>query len=113
MTDDTSLRLVPIDPKYPYTLSLNDLLCKRIADVGCSISFEFDGPVIDISSIHFEDGSRLDIGGEHDIAYLYAPYHHQQSEWPELTEAFLARVYNAHNQLEPDDEDYKDPEDYA
>lgn len=112
MTDDEiSLRVVPIEGKT-YQLSLSELVVKRVRDVGIGISTEFGGPVIRVSEIYFEDGTSLQVDGEHDIAYCYMPYGKAREQWPDLTERLLIRARNIWWGLGPDDEEYEDPEEY-
>jgi len=61
-----------------YSLSLSKLVGKQIADVTFYVShFDEDTPVIRLCQIVFDDGSEMDIEGEHDM-----PYATTYTKWP-------------------------------
>lgn len=57
---------------HEYYESLSKLIGKPIKDVvGYLSDSEFDFIVFKIRKIMFEDETSLDVGGEHDIAFVY------------------------------------------
>ena len=53
-----------------YELSLSKILGKSIKDIAGYVDHNFDEPVFKITELHFDDGTILNVNGEHDIAYL-------------------------------------------
>lgn len=94
------------DEQYSH-ISLAKLIGRPIADITVSVSREFADPVLEIHRVQFDDGTFLNLDGEHDIAYITVPYRHEDT-FPQLEVESLGPLYNAQNDVEPDDEDYYD-----
>lgn len=53
--------------------NLSQILSKRVVDIKGYVSDPFDvGPTFILRYVVFEDGTELDVAGEHDIAFLYS-----------------------------------------
>lgn len=81
-----------------YEISLVKLANKNVKDVYGYLSAEYDEPVFKLTKVMFEDGSYLDVEGEHDFPYLANGKGKTIYEDTEL----LERLYKEDN---PDDED--------
>ena len=55
---------------HPHYLSLAKFMGSRIVDIYVMPSKEFSDPVLEMTYVIFEDGTKFEVGGEHDIAYL-------------------------------------------
>lgn len=100
---------------YTYTsehISLSKLFDRKVVDLYVSISREFDGSVLSVHQVVFDDGTSLIVDGEHDIAYLTVPYR-QEGNFPQYTARVLGPIYNTQNCPEGKyDEDGEENEDY-
>lgn len=70
--------------------SLVKLTGAQIKDVIGFIDREFGDPVFHVTEIQFTDGTRVDVAGEHDIAYLSLYPHSQPAN---LDTDTLRRLY--------------------
>lgn len=55
-----------------YELSLEKITKVRIKDIHGYVSYGFGDPTFKLTRIIFEDGSELDVEGEHDMPYVVA-----------------------------------------
>lgn len=59
------------DEKFSFShISLNKLSGKKIKDIYGNIALPFGDPLFTISFIVLEDGTKLWVGGEHDVAFI-------------------------------------------
>jgi hypothetical protein len=54
-----------------WVLSLNKLTGLKVKDIEINISMRFGTPVIQLEHIVFNDGTKIECAGEHEIAFLY------------------------------------------
>lgn len=83
-------------PEYHYEVALSKLTGLAIKEVKGYIGDPFgSGPLFEISSIVLEDGTELQIGGEHEVAFIYSPY--REPERLNMDEETLERLYREAN----------------
>ena len=76
-----------------YRLSLSKLAGKKIADIVGYASSPFGGAIFLISYIVFDDGTKINVGGEHDTPYL-----EEDGNLPNLNEDTLQRFAEENNE---------------
>jgi hypothetical protein len=54
-----------------WVLSLNKLTGLKVEDIEINISCRFGTPVIQLEYIVFNDGTKIECAGEHEIAFFY------------------------------------------
>jgi hypothetical protein len=57
-------------PAHAHELSLNAISGQKVVDVYGYVSTEFGDPVFKLTRIELEDGTTLDVEGEHDMPYI-------------------------------------------
>ena len=80
----------------PYLDSFSKLMEKPIVDVyGYIVDTGYQTYVFQISCIVFEDGTQMDVEGEHDLPYVTDTFPEGQPNYDEET---LARLYKEGNE---------------
>jgi hypothetical protein len=74
---------------YEWEISLRKLVGKPIADIWGMTADEFGEPSFKLTRVVFEDGTTLDVEGEHDFPYLVEG----NAAQPNFNEETLRRLY--------------------
>mgnify|MGYP003401561712 FL=1 len=56
--------------KHPFEISLNEVTGKKVVDVYGYVSNEFGDATFKITRLQLDDGTCLDVEGEHDFPYI-------------------------------------------
>lgn len=81
-----------IDPEHPTTLSLAKIAGVAIESVEVHITTQFDEPMLTITGIVFKDGTRVEVDGEHEVAYIYSYLDSEEKVPSGLRESSLEKL---------------------